>query len=55
MELTEQERATVLAALRYFQQHTSGTVRVDVMPDHFADEKPLSNKQIDKLCEKINQ
>lgn len=52
---SSRELATVLAALRWWQQ-TVKTEKVarHMHPDHFADQKPLSAKQIDALCERIN-
>ena len=52
LNLNKREAATVLAALRLFQQHPD-TVR-DYFTDHFADQKPLSLKQINDLCERVN-
>jgi hypothetical protein len=58
MKLTDRELATVLAALRHFQN----TVRddpTDVYPDHFAAVDPLDfdgdgPDTIDGLCERLN-
>jgi len=54
MNLNKRETATVLAALRYFQtQSTKSNLRGSL---HFVNEKvdPLTNEQIDRLCERIN-
>lgn len=53
-ELTTRELATVLHALRITQceGRIEGCAAGDC--DHFADYKPLTNKQIDKLCDRIN-
>src|SRR5581483_4115274 len=48
------ETATVLAALRYWQEDfgiAGGALR---MPLHFNDCDPLTSKEIDDLCERIN-
>ena len=53
-ELNDQELATVLAALRLFQRH-----RVEAERSiHFCatrdSPQPLTNEQIDELCERLN-
>lgn len=53
MKLTTRETATVLAALRYWQQDLAENNEPPIS-DHFAEVKPLSVLQIDKLCERIN-
>lgn len=52
----DRELATMLAALRYWQQmlNRTGKSGALVLPDHFADEKPLTIGQIGVLCERIN-
>jgi hypothetical protein len=54
--LTSRELATVLAALRYWQQDLdqSGEDGVPIDEEHFKDEEPLTSEQIDALCERIN-
>jgi hypothetical protein len=47
------EVATVLAALRFFQDQRGGFDHPEWYPQ-FNDVKPLSNAQIDDLCERIN-
>jgi ribosomal protein S27AE len=47
--LTDRELATVLAALRISQNHPAGW-----MSDHFSEVKPLTNDDIDALCEELN-
>jgi len=53
-ELNDQELATVLAALRLFQQHRDEAVGCV----HFCATKdspqPLTDEQIDELCERLN-
>lgn len=48
MKITERELATILAALRKFQESpaTDG--------EHFKDVRPLTANQIDELCERLN-
>ncbi len=48
MKLTGRKLATILAALRAFQERPSHK-----MP-HFAGHKPLCGKEIDALCEQLN-
>ena len=50
MKLTTKELATILAGLRLAQSNREKLKSMD----HFVDVKPLSDKQIDKLCEKLN-
>ena len=50
--LTDRELATVLAALRRWQQdlaENDGPISA-----HFADQTPLSVEEIDELCERLN-
>ncbi len=54
MNLTTQQTATVLAALRYFQLNTFEKARTDSFPLHFGECDPLSDDEIDELCESIN-
>lgn len=56
MELSDRELATVLAALRYWQQSMDGSTAwaKHVMPEHFYDVKPLTSGEIGALCERIN-
>lgn len=54
MTLNKRETATVLAALRYFQRQPRNVVRGSLIQLHFDDVKPLSDEQIDSLCERIN-
>lgn len=53
-DFSSRELATVLAALRYWQDTTFENERESLMP-HFEDgETPLDDNEIDDLCEKIN-
>lgn len=49
--LNDRELATVLAALRLFQEQDADD-RAD--SEYFADVKPLTDDQIDALCERLN-
>jgi hypothetical protein len=49
---SDRETATVLAALRYFQANHSDAVEACDL--HFASHAPLTDKEIDSLCEHIN-
>lgn len=49
--LTDTELATVLAALRYWQQDTP----MDLSDyEHFDECDPLDSDEIDELCERLN-
>jgi hypothetical protein len=57
VNLTNRETATVLAALRNWQEITSeegGNDPRELSPNHFEDVEPLSSKEISALCQKIN-
>lgn len=62
MNLTAQQTATVLAALRYWQRDLEDNMGLEHdVPEgiidgagHFETEKPLNSEQIDELCERIN-
>lgn len=57
MKLTRQEIATILAALRNWQEITTpeaGNVPGELYPDIFEDIDPLNTDEIDELCERIN-
>jgi len=49
---SNRETATVLAALRYFQANHSDAV--EACSSHFDTHAPLTDKEIDSLCEHIN-
>jgi hypothetical protein len=53
-QLTEQQLATVLAALRLFQIQAEKLNMAQIFPDHFAEISPLSPEEIDQLCEELN-
>ena len=52
VQLTERELATVLAALRYWQQDLAENE--GPISEHFAEVTPLSVEEIDDLCERLN-
>ncbi len=53
---TARELPTVLAALRHWQQQLAreGFAFAVGFP-HFVDEEPLSNAEIDILCDRLNE
>lgn len=60
MTFTKRETATLLAALRYWQEQIDD-VEMNESEDnwmadslHFKDHKPLTSEEIDELCGKIN-
>ena len=62
MEFTDQEHATILAALRLWQRHIDPNDKPEVQrifakgrsPLHFEDDAPLTFAEIDNLCERLN-
>lgn len=54
MILTDQKRSTVLAALRYFQKNYQDGLAFGMSHNFFDEEEPLTEKEIDDLCEDIN-
>jgi hypothetical protein len=53
--LTDRELATVLAALRYWQQDLAGNEDGPISREHFGrGVTPLSAEEIDDLCERLN-
>jgi hypothetical protein len=52
IRLNERELATVLAPLRYWQQHLAEND--NPISEHFADQTPLTVEEIDDLCERLN-
>ena len=50
--VNDQELATLLAALRFFQEHAE---KIDLIEsEHFEDVEPPTLEQIDDLCERLN-
>lgn len=54
MQIKTRELATILAALRYWQANALGLGLEEVFAEHFAETTPLSTREIDILCEKLN-
>jgi hypothetical protein len=55
VRLTERELATVLAALRYWQQDLTENDDGPISLEHFDDRiTPLTSLEIDLLCEHLN-
>jgi len=50
--MNEKETATILAALRYWQEETQMSQRKN--HDHFESMVPLDDDEIDELCERLN-
>lgn len=53
MEITKRQTATILAALRYWQVNFDNEP-ADLFEDYFFNVTPLSEDEIDDLCEKLN-
>ena len=51
--LSSRELATVLAALRYWQQDLAENEEPPIS-GHFANETPLTVEEIDDLCQRLN-
>ena len=51
---SDQELATMLAALRYWQNDLDDPSIASEFLDHFVDHPPLTAEEIDDLCEKLN-
>lgn len=52
--MTSRELATVLVALRHWQNYLESHVVSARFDDHFVDYTPLSIEEIDVLCEELN-
>ncbi|MBM4072699.1 MAG: hypothetical protein FJ271_27800 [Planctomycetes bacterium] len=52
IQISDRELATVLAALRYWQQDLAEND--GPISEHFAEQTPLSVEEIDDLCERLN-
>lgn len=52
--MDERQTATVLAALRHFQKTIAEEDRHGYYDDHYHEVTPLSDAEIDDLCETIN-
>jgi hypothetical protein len=55
LRLTRRQLATVLAALRYWQQDLAANKDEGPISEHFGGEiTPLTVEEIDDLCERLN-
>jgi len=54
VELTDREIATLLASLRNWQIDGLNEDLADAFCGHFEEHAPLSDDEIDELCERIN-
>jgi hypothetical protein len=54
VELTDREIATLLASLRNWQIDGLNEDLGDAFSGHFEDHEPLSDDEIDALCERLN-
>ena len=55
--LNSEDIATILAALRFFQEryeNVDAVILREDWPNHFDGIKPLSTEDISELCERIN-
>lgn len=53
--MNERQIATTLAALRHFQKTVPEQDRHGHYNEHYEEVTPLSDSEIDDLCEEINQ
>ena len=54
IELSEREVAQVLAALRNWQLDALNEDLVEAFAGHFEEHEPLTDDEIDGLCERLN-
>ncbi|MPZ49029.1 MAG: hypothetical protein GEU75_06940 [Dehalococcoidia bacterium] len=54
IELSAREAAQLLAALRNWQTDSLNEDLPDAFAGHFEDHEPLSDEEIDGLCERLN-
>lgn len=54
IELNDREVAQLLAALRNWQTDSLNEDLVDAFSGHFEDHEPLTDEEIDDLCERLN-
>ena len=54
IELNEREAAQLLAALRNWQTDSLNEDLADAFTGHFEDHAPLTEDEIDALCERLN-
>jgi hypothetical protein len=54
IDITERERAQLLAALRNWQTDALNEDLADAFAGHFEDFAPMEGDEIDALCERLN-
>ena len=54
IELSDREISQLLAALRNWQTDSLNEDLVEAFAGHFEDHQPLSDEEIDDLCERLN-
>jgi hypothetical protein len=54
IELSDREVANILAALRNWQTDSLNEDLAEAFSGHFEDHEPLSDDEIDALCERLN-
>ena len=54
VELSERDTAQILAALRNWQTDAENEDLVEAFAGHFEEHEPLSDDEIDALCERLN-
>ena len=54
LSVTPREFATILAALRYWQEHDAPPARQYDIASDSGEFEPLGNDEIDTLCEQLN-
>ena len=54
VELTDRDIAQLLAALRNWQTDALNEDLAEAFAGHFEDHEPLSDDEIDTLCERLN-
>ena len=54
VELSDREVAQLLAALRNWQTDSLNEDLAEAFAGHFEDHEPLSDEEIDELCERLN-
>ncbi|HLF76729.1 MAG TPA: hypothetical protein VJB57_04495 [Dehalococcoidia bacterium] len=54
VELSDRDIAQLLAALRNWQTDSLNEDLADAFAGHFEDQEPLSDDEIEALCERLN-
>ena len=54
LAMTNRDLATILFALRYLQANRDDTRGLEQGGEHFVDSTPLTNREIDYLCQHLN-